>query len=229
MNWRPRVTLLPTIEGWGLAFIAVCLLISSFIQRVNLLVLVFGLLVAILFTGAFVARRNLIRLEVRRLPPGHAFVGKLLEVAVEVVNRGTRDSLAATVEDGNDLPEVPSFEVNLPRMRRQATTKAKYAVTPARRGRLTLGPLTLLTSFPFGLFTARRTTDSFAEVVVVPPIGEMPAAWRPSTAQSSNAARTLRPAIDRMIKEFPALRDYRAGDKIRHIHWLSTARRGQPV
>jgi hypothetical protein len=58
MRLRPRVLAAPTTEGWGLAFIAGCLLASSFIQRVNLLVLVFGLLVALLLVGMVVARRH---------------------------------------------------------------------------------------------------------------------------------------------------------------------------
>jgi len=229
MRWRPRVSVAPTLEGWGVAFIACCLLGSSFIQRVNLLVLVFGLLVAVLLVGMFVARRNLRRLQARRLPPHQSFAGSPLDVAIEVSNRGTKDSYAAIVEDVVDLPEVSSKEVLFARVPKGGAAKSKYTLTPERRGRLTLGPLTLLTRFPFGLFTARTTIDSTAEVVVVPTLGEMTDAWRRSTGRSSDAAKNLRPSVERMQEEFHGLRDYRDGDNVRHIHWLSTARRGQLV
>jgi len=229
MRLRPRVSVAPTTEGWGLAFIACCLLASSFIQRVNLLVLVFGLLVALLFVGMIIARRNLGRLAVRRIPPIQAFALAPIEVGVEIVNRGKRDSYAVTVDDAVDTVDLTSKDVLFTRVPRSSTVKSKYELFPERRGRLMLGPLTLLTRFPFGLFTARTTMESIDEIVVSPALGTMTEAWRQSTGRASDSSRNLRPSIDRLQEEFHGLRDYREGDNLRHIHWLSTARRGQPV
>jgi uncharacterized protein (DUF58 family) len=212
-----------------LAFIACCLLASSFIQRVNLLVLVFGLLVALLFVGLVIARRNVGRLIARRVSPLQAFAMKSFEVGVEIVNGGKRDSYAATVEDSIDWIDIPTKEVLFARIPRSSTVKSKYEILPDRRGRMTLGPMTLLTRFPFGLFTARTTIDSTEDVVVFPALGTMTEAWRRSTGRASDSSRNLRPSIDRLQEEFHGLRDYREGDNLRHIHWLSTARRGQPV
>jgi uncharacterized protein (DUF58 family) len=229
MRLRPRVSVVPTTEGWGLAFIACCLLASSFIQRVNLLVLVFGLLVAMLLVGLVIARRNLGRLAVRRIPPAQAFAMTPIEVGVEVVNRGKRDSYAVTVDDAIDSVDLTSKDVLFSRVPRSSTVKSKYELFPERRGRLMLGPMTLLTRFPFGLFTARTTVESIQEVVVFPALGTMTDAWRRSTGRASDSSRNLRPSVDRLQEEFHGLRDYREGDSLRHIHWLSTARRGQPV
>src|SRR5215207_1631372 len=102
MPRRPRITVTPTVEGIGLGFIACCLLASSFIQRVNLLVLVFGLLTALLFVGMFQSRRNIRRLAVKRIPPIEAYAGLPFDVGIEVTNSGNRASYAATVEDAND-------------------------------------------------------------------------------------------------------------------------------
>jgi uncharacterized protein (DUF58 family) len=229
VRWRPSVSVAPTVEGWALAFIACCLLASSFIQRVNLLVLVFALLVAVLFVGMVVARRNVRRLQAKRVPTVLAFAGTPFDVTIEVANRGTKDSFAATVEDGVDLPNQAVKDVLFPRVARGGTAKSKYILDVDRRGRFALGPLTLQTRFPFGLFVAKTTVDSLEEVVVFPRLGEMTEAWRRSTGRSSDSAKNLRRSIDRMQEEFHGLRDYREGDNLRHIHWLSTARRGQPI
>lgn len=229
MRFRPRVSVAPTTEGWGLAFIACCLLASSFIQRVNLLVLVFGLLVAMLLVGMVVARRNLGRLTVRRIAPLQAFAMTPIEIGVELVNRGKRDSYAVTVDDAVDTVDLTSKDVLFSRVPRSSSVKSKYELFPERRGRLLLGPLTMLTRFPFGLFTARTTIKSIDELVVSPALGTMTEAWRQSTGRASDSSRNLRPSIDRLQEEFHGLRDYREGDNLRHIHWLSTARRGQPV
>jgi uncharacterized protein (DUF58 family) len=229
MAKRPRITVTPTVEGIGLGFIACCLLASSFIQRVNLLVLVFGLLTALLVVGLFQARRNLRSLSVRRIPPPTAFAGSPFEVGIEVSNPSHRASYAVAVEDTDDSPAATDQEVLFPIIDKGSSSKSKYVITPDRRGRLSLGPMTMSTRFPFGLFTARIASDSTDEIVVYPMLGEMTDRWRNSAGRASDSNRNLRSSPERMQEEFHGLRDYREGDNLRHIHWLTTARRGQPV
>src|ERR1700752_4299791 len=127
MTRGSRITSAPTVEGWGLAFIACCLLASSFIQRVNLLVLVFGLLAALLLVGWVQARRNLGRVAVRRVLPQEAYAGAPFEVAIEAANDGFRDAFAVSIIDELDLPNQLHGEVMFAKAAKRSTAKAKYA------------------------------------------------------------------------------------------------------
>jgi len=229
MTRGSRIRSAPTVEGWGLAFIACCLLASSFIQRVNLLVLVFGLLAALLLVGWVQARRNLSRIAVRRVLPQETYAGAPFEVAIEAVNDGFRDAFAVSVVDELDLPNQLYGEALFAKAAKRSTAKAKYAAISERRGRVAIGPMTVGTRFPFGLFQARRVLHSVDEMVVFPALGEMTDSWRRLTGRASDSSKNLRPSPERVQEEFHGLRDYREGDNLRHIHWLTTARRGQPV
>jgi uncharacterized protein (DUF58 family) len=95
-----------------------------------------------------------------------------------------------------------------------------------QRGRHWLPGLTVATSFPFGLFRARRVAESERRVLVYPHIGRISA--EALAHQRGGEARWL---VDQRRKdqqgEFRSLRKYTPGDNPRHIHWATTARMGE--
>lgn len=93
------------------------------------------------------------------------------------------------------------------------------------RGRYALPGLQVSTRFPFGLFEKSRQFDLPAEIVVLPQA--LPAReWLGKLdARHGETARNQRGRGE----DFFGLRDYRAGEDRRSIHWKSTARRGEPV
>ena len=102
-------------------------------------------------------------------------------------------------------------------------------ITPLRRGVIRLEDLRILLPDPFGLFQRCRKIPAPISVLTVlprrfplPPI-ELPggAAFKVSGEANTNTIGTS--------GEFVGLRDYRAGDPLRQIHWKSWARTGRPI
>jgi uncharacterized protein (DUF58 family) len=114
------------------------------------------------------------------------------------------------------------------------TTPAKQEVqvrcelTPLRRGLLRMESVAVARADPVGLFRAFCNLPLPQSVLVLPKRYSLPLIALPGTmkyqqggvAQASNVGQS---------DEFVALRDYRQGDPLRHIHWRSWARAGKPV
>ncbi|HET6445566.1 MAG TPA: DUF58 domain-containing protein [candidate division Zixibacteria bacterium] len=95
------------------------------------------------------------------------------------------------------------------------------------RGRYRLGPMTLRTSDPFGMFPMERDIDATTNVVVYPltadihhfalPIGMLP------------GGDALRRRTHYVTTNASGVRDYAPGDSFSRIHWPSTARRNRLI
>ncbi len=93
------------------------------------------------------------------------------------------------------------------------------------RGRYELPGLEVSTRFPFGLFDKSRRFDAPEEITVLPQI--FPAdLWLSRLELHWGDVSTNKRGPG---EEFFGLRDYRAGEDQRQIHWKSSARRGEPV
>jgi uncharacterized protein (DUF58 family) len=96
-----------------------------------------------------------------------------------------------------------------------------------RRGRFRLGPTTLITSDPFGLFPARRKVGTIREIVVLPPTVPLPSFPIPAGRLSGGEA--LRRRTYQVTPNAAGVREYAHGDSLSRIHWRSTARRGRLI
>jgi uncharacterized protein (DUF58 family) len=107
-------------------------------------------------------------------------------------------------------------------------SEVRLELTPLRRGLLRLSGVTLARPDPFGFFHALnniplpQTTLILPKRYLLPPIA-LPGAMRYQEGGVALASRVGQ------SEEFVALRDYRPGDPLRHIHWRSWARTGKPV
>lgn len=103
------------------------------------------------------------------------------------------------------------------------------AIMPLRRGVLSLEDLRVELPDPFGLFQRRRPSlNERAEVLVIPKRYRLPPfdlGGRSELRVGGETASTVRGEGG----EFLGLREYRAGDSLRKIHWKGWARTGQPV
>jgi uncharacterized protein (DUF58 family) len=99
-------------------------------------------------------------------------------------------------------------------------------VTPCHtRGEFSLGPVTVVSGDPFGLFKRQRRLDIGGTVVVYPTIVPLKSFGKlPGELPGGNA---LSRPTQQVTPNVAGIREYQPGDTLRSIHWLSTARLGR--
>ncbi|WP_117214437.1 DUF58 domain-containing protein [Allorhizocola rhizosphaerae] len=106
-----------------------------------------------------------------------------------------------------------------------ATAVYHYELPTGVRGRHQVGPLTLSRMDGLGLVRSRLSTGDTATLWVRPRTHNVrpPAGGHPRHHHEGRATdRSLRGSLD--VRE---VREYVAGDEVRHLHWKATARAGQ--
>ncbi len=106
--------------------------------------------------------------------------------------------------------------------------EVRVELTPVSRGMLWFRGVTLGRPDPLGLCRAFSRVTLPQSMLILPKRYLLPPIALPGTmkyqqggvAQASNVGQS---------EEFVALREYRSGDPLRHIHWRSWARVGKPV
>ncbi len=186
---------------------------------------VFFLLVALILLSYLWAWAgvNWLRLT-RQTRSRRAQVGRPIEETFKLRNTGRLPKLWLEVHDASDLPgHRPSHVANdIPPNTEFAWTTRTLCL---ERGRYRLGPITLVSSDPFGLFTIRRGLSYTANVVVYPatfrlrsfpmPVGTLP------------GGDALRRRTHQVTANAAGVRDYYPGDGFNRIHWPSTARKNR--
>lgn len=92
-----------------------------------------------------------------------------------------------------------------------------------QRGRFRLGPLSLRSGDPFGLFPVEHTLAGEQHIVVLPMIEAIPGFGLPSGRLPGGEA--LRRRTHQITPNASGVREYMPGDSFSRIHWKSTARR----
>lgn len=93
------------------------------------------------------------------------------------------------------------------------------------RGVYTIGPLMARTSDPLGLFRVQIIQGNPINVVVQPPVVELPYFRLPVAGRSGE--ETVRHRSQTRTPHVSTIREYIHGDSLNQIHWLSTAKSGQ--
>lgn len=144
------------------------------------------------------------------------------EVAAElaVVNHGKRVALPALV----DIPVGDGLvEAHVPLLRAGAEHREKITITAAKRGIITVGPLTIGRGDPIGILRRDSTWPGVQTIYVHPLTAAIPSV-------SAGLMRDIEGAVTKKIVDsdlaFHAIRDYVPGDARRHVHWRSTAKTG---
>lgn len=182
---------------------------------------------AILFLSYLWAWLNLHWVRVtRQTRSNHVRAGGFLEERIVLTNTGPLPKLWIELKDDSDLPLHRASRVvsNL-----QAKSQQSWHIrTPCyQRGRYTLGPITLFSSDPFGLFPLKKELPkNFTSHVVVYPFAvDLPSFHPPIGEQIGGDA--LRRRTHYVTTNVAGVRDYVFGDSLNRIHWPSTARTGR--
>jgi uncharacterized protein (DUF58 family) len=143
-----------------------------------------------------------------------------MEVVIENAKHN-RASFSIEVEDLVDTTPLDKrcYFLKIPAAKSQRTS---YRHTFIRRGLYTLTGYRLATKFPFALFRKSRDVDAPLEVLVYPARVAVP---RPPPRTTSRGEATANKLGRR--GEFHGLREHRASDDRRDVHWKSSARTGR--
>ena len=155
-----------------------------------------------------------------------AQVGRPLEERLAVRNLSRLPKLWLEVRDHSDLP---GHEASLVVMSLGARSERTWVVRTIcrQRGRFRLGPLTLTSGDPFGLFQISRHVPQTTHVVIYPATVELRDFTLPLGVLSGGDA--LRRRTHYVTANASGVRDYAPGDSFNRIHWASTARRDRLI
>jgi uncharacterized protein (DUF58 family) len=219
-------------ETWAYITILGVVVVGAMMREINLLLILAGLMTGPLAISWQMVRATLRDLELTRQLPRTVFPGDRLPVEIQVKNRRRRlDSWALVIEDrvqlcppGHRSPKLVTRTI-LPHVAAGASEKAEYVCRLDRRGRHRLGPLRLKTRIPLGLLLGYRTIRQTNDVVVYPRLGRLSARWMDLARADRFGQQSSRRQQGPIEGDFYGLRDWRAGDSRRWIHWRSSAKR----
>lgn len=150
-------------------------------------------------------------------------VGQEAVEVIEVRNRDVFPKVWVEVEDPSDLPGHRSKRVVIIPPRRTRNWMVTTRLT--RRGLYEWGPLRLATSDPFGIFKRSRELGGSAQILVYPPVVDLPHFQAPP-ANLPGEGR-FRRRTHYVTPNASGIRQYAPGDAFNRIHWRSTARTGE--
>jgi uncharacterized protein (DUF58 family) len=182
------------LVGLGLAFLISFLWISSLAQHLKL---------------------------IREMRFGWAQVGDRLEERFTLENRGWASCLWVEIKDQSNLPDYQADLVTGVEGRSHAEWRTESICS--HRGLFTIGPTSLTTADPFGIFSLQIHDPASRLVMVVPPIVPLPAI-EVAPGGRSGLGRPRQNAPERTVSA-STVRQYVPGDNLHSIHWKTTARR----
>jgi uncharacterized protein (DUF58 family) len=159
----------------------------------------------------------------RELRFGWAQVGDRLEERFTLINESWTPALWIEIIDHSTLPgHTANVATGV-----DATADNSWIVKSvcARRGAYTLGPTTLRTGDPFGIYTVTIENRATTNMMVMPPIVPLP---RIEIAPGGRAGEGSRRAdsFERAVSATSA-REYHPSDALNAIHWRVTAHRDE--
>ncbi|MEM9644013.1 MAG: DUF58 domain-containing protein [Planctomycetota bacterium] len=125
-----------------------------------------------------------------------------------------------------DSEEAALPTVALAYLRGLSLSKYSFAISPSLRGRYPDGLPALTCSFPFGIWTARRTFSDIKPITVWPKVyaiagePEMSGQHRAERGEGSRPGRS---------GDFIGVREYRRGDTAKQVNWSASARAGSLI
>jgi uncharacterized protein (DUF58 family) len=206
-----------------------CLLLGAVLRAPALVAYALASLLLVALARA-TATRHLARLHGHRHVVASAFEDEEVRVEIALENRGHAQ-----------VSLVEIFDAFGPALADRKALLDPGPLPPGRRHRLayrtacsrlwgvySVGPLALSVSDPLGLFSPRRLVADIRPFDLFPrvhPVGglERLGARRSFAPSATNAARAGQSGV------YLGVREFRAGDDLRRVHWPATARHATPM
>lgn len=211
------------MKALGIVAIAIACLLAAQGTSIPLFFYLFYLLLGLLLLAYVWAWSNVRGVHVQREIGTHrAQVGEEARERLVLDNRWPLPKLWIEVEDHSDMPlHAAGFVAYLP-----ARSSRRWTVrTPCTlRGKWTLGPVTLHSGDPFGIFRLERRIEATSDIIVYPQTVDLPHFRLPSAELPGGT--DVRSRTFQVTPNVSTIRDYVPGDSFNRIHWRSTARAG---
>lgn len=178
-----------------------------------------------LFAAAFLWSRSLGQhlYGTRQLRYGWVGVGDRLSEQFGLHNQSRFPALWVELQDESN---VPGYQVNIVQnVNSRGTTAWKQSAICTRRGQYRLGPWTLRTSDPFGLFAVQIHYPQQTNIIIHPPVHTHLPIQLPA-GESSGRERSRQRAWQATVNA-ASVREYQPHDPLRWMHWKTSARRGK--
>jgi uncharacterized protein (DUF58 family) len=159
----------------------------------------------------------------REMRFGWAQVGDRLEERLTLTNGSPLPAVWVQIQDHSNLPGYSIDQVRA--ADGSSNTTWRSAGQCNRRGLYTLGPTSLMTSDPLGLYSIELHDSRSVQLMVTPPVVPLP---RIQVAPGGMAGEGRpRPNAPERTVSASGVREFFPGDALRLIHWRTTARRQQ--
>jgi uncharacterized protein (DUF58 family) len=221
---------------WVYIVILGVIVVGAIMREINLLIILSGMMCGPLVISWQLISTTLRDLHVKRRMPSGVFPDVPFVVELHVKNRRRRlDSWALRIEDrirciqpGSRLP-AESAVCLVPHLPAGELRVTSYRAHLAQRGRYRFGPLRLSTSLPVGLLKGMVSQKDTNEILVYPRVGQLTHHWSELVRQDHPGQQSWRRQHGPVEGDFYGLREWRAGDSRRWIHWRSSAKRQELV
>src|SRR5688572_409209 len=215
-----------TREGLFWLLIALAMLITGLLKGINLIILLACWVVILIPWNWWMARRQLRDLTVAGVIPDFVFAQTPFRWTVELTNAGRRPAQGVTVRE-----QAASHAWFVRCAPAGQTVRLEGETSLPHRGAYTWNRLDVVCGYPLGLANVIRHLGRPEELLVLPRLGTLQRGvlrhWLSQHCPTQGAIRAAARRQPTAQLEFHGLRTFRPGDSPRHIHWRTTARRGE--
>ncbi len=212
-----------TVRHWPLLVAWVLLIAFAYETGRDIFFRLAYLILAILLFSFFWAWYTVATFQLKReLVTPRSEVGRVAEERFLVHNTGALTKIWIEVLDQSELPQHHVSRV-LNSLHAGARWSWSVRTLCRNRGRFYLGPITIATGDPFGIFRFyKRLPDTTAVITVQPATVDL-ARFAPPMGQLPGGD-VLRRKTHHTTTNVIGTREYAPGDSFNRIHWRSTAR-----
>jgi uncharacterized protein (DUF58 family) len=224
LDWLERLPF--TREGLFWLLIALAILITGLLKGINLIILLACWVVVLIPWNWWVARKQLRHLDAARDVPDFVFAQTPFRWTVQLVNSGRRPAQGVTVRE-----QAAGHAWFVRCAPAGQTVRLEGETSLPCRGSYEWNRLELACGYPLGLANVVRHPGRTEELLVLPRLGTLQRGvlrhWLSQHCPTQGAIRAAARRQPTAQLEFHGLRAFRPGDSPRHIHWRTTARRGE--
>ncbi|MBF0219665.1 MAG: DUF58 domain-containing protein [Gammaproteobacteria bacterium] len=215
---RSRIFIIPNRYGITFATTLLAMMIGAINYNNSLAYLLTFLLAGVGMVAMVHTFRNLNRLQLQLDPAVAVFVGETMQFPLRIHNPTAYPRHA--VQLLLNAKEIQRIDIDP-----FAEQRLTISLQVTKRGQQQAPRFTLRSHFPLGIFSAWSPCHLAATAIAYPaPAATTPFPDQRSHGSHSEANSTQSTHANSGNHEFFALRNYNAGDSLRHVHWHAFAR-----